>query len=245
MSSGPGDGKRVLPDDHPMGASWSRERLVAAFAEVSSGSALDPKREARWEVADALRRAIDELVTSDAPIETITEVAALVHHAVDVLAERGHRRSYTGVAEGSMSGADRPFVDFSPVAGRSNPLATPLAIEMLDDVVVARGTFGAAYEGPPGCVHGGFIAASFDDVLGFAQSLAGRPGMTARLTIAYRSPTPLHEPLVFTGRVDRVDGRKITASATLHHGDTLCAQADGLFVSVDQDVFDRLAQRRA
>ena len=31
--------------------------------------------------------------------------------------------------------------------------------------------FGAAYEGPPGSVHGGIIAAAFDEVLGMTQSL--------------------------------------------------------------------------
>jgi hypothetical protein len=43
-------------------------------------------------------------------------------------------------------------------------------------------TFGSAYEGPPGCVHGGYVAAAFDEMLGFVQSLGGNPGMTARLT---------------------------------------------------------------
>ena len=40
------------------------------------------------------------------------------------------------------------------------------------------GRVGPAYEGPPGCVHGGFIAAAFDEVLGSTQSLSGSPGMT-------------------------------------------------------------------
>jgi acyl-coenzyme A thioesterase PaaI-like protein len=111
--------------------------------------------------------------------------------------------------------------------------------------VVGDVVFGSAYEGPPGCVHGGFIAASFDEVLGFAQSMGGQPGMTARLQISYRSPTPLHRPLRFVGRIDRVEGRKIHTSATLHHGDTLCAEAEGLFVSMKPEVFVRLMQDRA
>ena len=54
--------------------------------------------------------------------------------------------------------------------------------------MVGTATFGAAYEGPPGCVHGGFVAAAFDEVLGSTQSLSGEPGMTGRLTVNYRSP---------------------------------------------------------
>ena len=57
--------------------------------------------------------------------------------------------------------------------------------------------FGSAYEGPPGHVHGGFVAAAFDEVLGYVQSLGGRPGMTGTLTVRYRSPTPLYTELRF------------------------------------------------
>jgi len=59
------------------------------------------------------------------------------------------------------------------------------------------------------------------------------------------SPTPLPRPLRLVGRTDRVDGRKIHTSATLHHGDTLCAEAEGLFVSMKPEVFVRLMQDRA
>jgi acyl-coenzyme A thioesterase PaaI-like protein len=232
-----------LPHDHPMAGPNAKGRLMAAFAELST-TEHDPSRTARWAAADVLRRAIDELITSDAPAEAVVEAVDLVERAAELLASQPHGRSYAGVAEGSMSGDSRTFVDFSPLAGRSNPLAPPLVIELLDDRVIGRGSFGAAYEGPPGCVHGGFIAAAFDEVLGFAQSLSGPPGMTGRLTISYRSPTPLGEPLVFSGRVDSVSGRKISTSATLHHGDTLCAEADGLFISVDPAVFERLLQQR-
>ena len=101
------------------------------------------------------------------------------------------------------------------------------------------------YEGPPGCVHGGFIAAGFDEMLGFAQSLSGQPGMTGRLLVSYRSPTPLHQPVRYEGRVDRVEGRKIFTVATLHHGDTLCAEAEGLFISMKPEVFQRLMRDRS
>jgi acyl-coenzyme A thioesterase PaaI-like protein len=109
-----------------------------------------------------------------------------------------------------------------------------------------RGTvcFGAAYEGPPGCVHGGFVAAAFDEVLGYAQSLTGNPGMTGTLTVRYRRPTPLHTELRFEAHVDRVEGRKIFALGTLHAGETLCAEAEGIFVSIDRTRFRALVEAR-
>jgi acyl-coenzyme A thioesterase PaaI-like protein len=112
------------------------------------------------------------------------------------------------------------------------------------DSVVATGTFGAAYEGPPGCVHGGFVAAAFDEVLGATQSMSGFPGMTAHLEVDYRSPTPLHTELRFEGVIERIDGRKIHTRATLYAGDRLCAESYGLFISMNPEKFATLMAER-
>jgi acyl-coenzyme A thioesterase PaaI-like protein len=127
--------------------------------------------------------------------------------------------------------------------GRANPLAPPLELWPDDGVIRGRAIFGAAYEGPPGCVHGGFVAAAFDEVLGSTQSLGGgRPGMTGRLTVHYRSPTPLREELTFESRVVDVTGRKTLTYGTLHAGDRLCAEAEALFIAID---FEKMVELRA
>ena len=110
--------------------------------------------------------------------------------------------------------------------------------------VVGRVSFADVFEGPPGCVHGGFIAAAFDEVLGITQSLTGNPGMTGQLTVRYSSPTPLNADLVFEGRIDRIEGRKIFTVATLMNGETKCAEAEGLFISMRPEVFERLLRIR-
>ena len=84
------------------------------------------------------------------------------------------------------------FFDHSPMLGQANPLAPPIRLWLEGDRIHGTATFGAAYEGPPGCVHGGYVAAAFDEVLGSTQSLSGSPGMTGRLTVHYRKPTPLN-----------------------------------------------------
>jgi acyl-coenzyme A thioesterase PaaI-like protein len=174
-----------------------------------------------------------------------------VEQAARVLAERSHGRRYSpaeaSLAEIAESGV---FINDSPFVGRLNPLASPIAVRYEADgergpAIVGVGRFGAAYEGPPGCVHGGVIAGSFDEILGLTQSMTGQPGMTAHLEIDYRSPTPLHRELRFEGRILRVEGRKIFTEATLHHGEVLCAQAAGLFLSMRPDVLDRLMRSRA
>jgi acyl-CoA thioesterase FadM len=68
--------------------------------------------------------------------------------------------------------------------------------------------------------------------------------MTGRLTIHYRSPTPLRTELRFAGWVDRIEGRKTFALGTLHAGDRLCAEAEGLFISIDIMKYMQLRRER-
>jgi acyl-coenzyme A thioesterase PaaI-like protein len=106
-------------------------------------------------------------------------------------------------------------------------------------------TFGSAYEGPPGSVHGGFVAAAFDEVLGYVQSLGERPGMTGTLIVKYRSPTPLHRELRFEAELVRMEGRKIFTIARVTGEGRVCAEAEGIFVSVARERFAELEQLRA
>ena len=203
--------------------------------------------DSRAELADACRSIIDELASSTATSEAFVQARDLVQQAVGILAGSEHGRPYEE-AEGSLAHyQEHMFIDHSPLVGPLNPLAPPLTITMDGTKVTGVVTFAAAYEGPPGCVHGGFIAASFDEVLGLAQGLSGKPGMTARLTIQYRSPSPLHQPLKFVGDIDHIDGRKIFTKGELRTvaDDRLCAEAEGLFISMNPEIFQRLMVARA
>ena len=191
----------------------------------------------------ATRGAIAEVLSTTAEMSVIDEAAELVERAVALLAERPHGRQYEGRAEGSLRTANSA-VDHSPFVGGMNPLAPPITIRVVDDHLIGTVVYGSPYEGPPGCVHGGFIAAGFDEVLGFVQALNRSPGMTGQLDVSYRSPTPLWRELRYEGWVVRVDGRKIYTAATLSHGDTLCAEATGLFISMKPEVFNRLLSSR-
>ena len=126
---------------------------------------------------------------------------------------------------------ERRYVPNCPVIGRSNVLAPPAEFELLDDGTLrSEMTLGLEYQGPPGCVHGGYVALLFDAAMGRANHHAGTTGMTLYLDIDYRSPTPILEPIVLTARQVRVDGRKVWTQGAVHAGDRLCATAEGLFV---------------
>ena len=146
-------------------------------------------------------------------------------------------------------GARASYGDQSPIRGRRNPVAPPLVLERVGgpDGPRMRGevTFSRAYEGPPHGVHGGFVAALFDEVLGAAQGLVPPPGVTALLEIRYRHVTPIEEPLRFEAWIADERERRIEAHATCHAGDTLTADARGTFVRVDfEAVQQRMADRR-
>ncbi len=205
----------------------------------------------RIRLAEATRRIIDELVSSTADPGAFAAARDLLEQAVGVLGAGSHGRDYeaaeAAIADFGMLG----FVDYSPFFGVLNPLAPPIHVawstEPGSTEVLGSVTYPDAYEGPPGCVHGGFIAAGFDEVLGFTQAHANRPGMTASLKIDYRSPTPLHHELHYRGRIERVDGRKTftTAELVVAADGRVCAQATGLFIAVPEEIFEAMKQARA
>lgn len=138
--------------------------------------------------------------------------------------------------------AGRPDPDeifpYSPVVGRLNPVAPPVRIwRAIGDTggeIHGEMTLGAPYNGPPGSVHGGVIAEVFDEMLGCVCVTHGLGGFTGTLTVVYRSPTPLDTPLALRAWHDRTEGRKIFAKGTIHHGDVLCAEAEGIFIRSDR-----------
>jgi acyl-coenzyme A thioesterase PaaI-like protein len=209
--------------------------------EAALAAEITPQRAAARRLGSAVRRLVERVVGKDAPPEVMDEVTALAESASDRLEPYRRRGVRDGWAEGSNSGDPFAFFDRSPTLGQANPLAPPISVDIVDGVVVGRARFGAPYEGPPGCVHGGFIAASFDDVLGIAQSLSGNNGMTGTLTIRYRRPTPLHEDVVFEARLDRVEGRKIYTSGVLRGADgELRAEAEAIFIAVPIGRFEEM-----
>jgi acyl-coenzyme A thioesterase PaaI-like protein len=204
----------------------------------------DRRRRALFRVADAARRVLHGLVQTTAPEDVIEAAADDLEAAAARFDPYEAKSMYEGFAESANAGGRFGFFDHSPMIGRANPLAPPIELAQVEDHLEGWVTFGPAYEGPPGCVHGGYVAAAFDELLGATQSLSGAPGMTGRLTVHYRSPTPLKTPLHFVGRLVQVDGRKIHTEGQLFAGETLCAEAEGLFISMQPEKFAALKAMR-
>lgn len=188
-------------------------------------------------LADAVRRVSDLVVRPGAPPAVLDAAAAHVEAAADALDPVTRPWSTSVPAMPLLETAPHEFFPFSPMIGLYSPLAPPMECEIRDGVVHGRARVTAAYEGPPGCVHGGIIAGLFDELLGVANIAAGVGAMTGTLTIVYRSPTPLYEELRLEGHNTGIEGRKVYASGTLHAGDRLCAEANGVFIQVPHERF--------
>ena len=238
----------------------SGDRRTNPYQPPVAGQAappLTPRQEELRRVGDALRDLIAGVVATEAPAEELARLATDLEGIATGWAGHPRRTSYAFAAEAGPGGDVHAFLDDSPMIGRANPLAPPLRLQVASGaggpaaeqgtdqpVVVGTARFGPQYEGPPGHVHGGYLAAACDELLGMAQSLGGRPGLTGTLTVRYRSPTPLHVELALRGWVERVEGRKTFTRGTVHADGRLCAEADAVFISVDFQAISALAGHR-
>ncbi|MDE0910494.1 MAG: PaaI family thioesterase [Myxococcota bacterium] len=202
---------------------------------------------AKRELADAVRELMHNLAATDAPEEELLSIAEQVRESARRFAVQPVMDNPPGVAEMSLAAGMEVFRDRSPVVGMANPLAPPAELVVDHDAKTVTGDvfFGAAYEGAPGCVHGGFVAALFDEALGMATIFSGQPGMTGWIKVSYRSPTPLETPLRISARMDDFTGRKIMTSAELMAGDTLVAEATGLLITIPNEKFSQLRNAAA
>lgn len=222
--------------------SWADQLRQALRREVT------PERAAMRRWGDAMRALVERMFATSVPLPAVEEAVERLEELHRRLDAYPVGRIPEGFSEASTSGDPHAFFDNSPLMGRANPLAAPITTAIEGNRVVGHVRFGAAYEGAPGCVHGGFVAAAFDEVLGMAQSLTGTPGMTGTMTVRYRRPTPLYADLRFEGWVDRVEGRKIFTLGRALHDDELTAEADAVFITVDfskiADLYDRRRRPR-
>ncbi|WP_316932284.1 PaaI family thioesterase [Nocardioides marmotae] len=190
--------------------------------ELAEQAALyEPFTQAVRELIDAtIRTTVDPATVRAAQAEVEAITARLREQQVDgpLGAHFGHGR------------ARQPWGN--TVVGLRNPVAPPLRAVPAGDrlgEVHAEVVLGAAYEGPPGLVHGGVSSLLLDQMLGNAAAAARKPGMTAYLNLTYRQPTPLG-PLRLEAWVERSEGHKTYARGQVIGPDGPTVEAEGLFV---------------
>jgi len=125
------------------------------------------------------------------------------------------------------------MVSKSFVSGEGSPMIVRYYKGCDGQGVVSKVVFGPRTHGAPGLVHGGAMAAVLDEVMAGTLLFGGHFAFAADLHVHFRQMLPLPNRCVADGRIDRVEGRKIFASARLRDaaGQTLFAEAEGVFVT--------------
>ena len=180
--------------------------------------------------ADLLREAERQLLEISARLEAFDHPGPYAQGALDI-------------GEGSFGpNVDDPgaFFPYSPVIGARNPIAPQIEFQVRDGELHAEHRFDAPWCGPPTAVHGGVIALVFDELLGCTNVVNQVGGFTGTLQVRYRALTPLGEPIRMRGWIDRRDGRKTFTKGTMHSGDALCAEAEGIFIAPDARSIERM-----
>lgn len=174
----------------------------------------------------SVRELIDAALRTEADDDEVRAAQAEIEAVTARLRSKQIEGSF-GVKFDS-AGHTRPWGN--AVVGLRNPIAPPLAFDR-DPEGRSSCDFrlGAAYEGPPGLVHGGVSALILDQALGEACGAGGRPGMTGGLTITYRRPTRLGR-LHCEAWIDKTDGYKTIAKGTIGDGDGVTVEAEGIFI---------------
>ncbi len=225
---------------------------VGTRAEVSilpavSGGTDDPRLAAAAGVRK-LAHAISAHEADDQTLHRISEFIADVMPALEGTPRRERIVPTFGkgaLGEGAVIDAKakgRHPMDDRAIAGPANATSVDFQARREGDEVVADAYFGAAFEGAPGRVHGGMVAAVFDDLVGFILGMVGQPGFTGRITVVYKAPVPTERPVEFRARLRERAERTLIVDAEVRLGDKILATCEATMVLVDGERWARHAR---
>lgn len=143
-----------------------------------------------------------------------------------------------------MSRIKQPNSRMCFICGLENPVGLHLHIyETEPGVIETRYIAPDHFQGYPGVLHGGIVAAILDEISGRAHIGSAedpRFMFTAKLEIKYRKNVPTGRRLKIIGRAGRLRSRMAEAWAGIYDEETgeLLAEADALHVNVPEDQFD-------
>lgn len=118
----------------------------------------------------------------------------------------------------AVGGGGRAYVDHARDVGAFNPAFPEYDITVSGDLAEGTVNFPLVFEGPPGIVHGGFLAVFFDLVVQHHNCDVGVAGKTTSLRLGFRRPAPLLTDLRFSVH-RRVADDRIRSTAELRLGE--------------------------
>lgn len=180
--------------------------------------------------------AIAARVVNGPPTDVVDKVSKLIEEARAALGEYAWKGPYA-VEQLAPPGdgllvwdpADlRKTVPYSPVLGHLNPTAASSRLRCENGQVVGSVTLSPVHVGPIDTAHGGIVAALLDELANLAVLAAGGVGYTHTLTVSYRRPTPLQQPLELWSHTAGLTGDSYLTTAQIRHDGELTASALGV-----------------
>jgi acyl-coenzyme A thioesterase PaaI-like protein len=135
----------------------------------------------------------------------------------------------------------QPNSRFCFICGLENPVGLKLSMYQTEPGVIETVyTAPEHFEGYPGVLHGGIVAAILDEISGRAHM--GEPSeprfmFTAKMEVKYRKNVPIGQPLKIVGRAGRSRGKVAEGWAGIYSQQgELLAEASTVLVDVPEEV---------
>lgn len=194
--------------------------------DLISADEYERQRALHEPLTQAIRELIDAGIRTGVDESTVREAQAAIEAATAML--RSTQRDETSTLR--LADTGRPLAWANPAVGLRNAIAPPMDIHHQDGRCWAEFHLGAAYEGPPGLVHGGIAALVLDHILGeVASDGLTKPLFTGTITLRYLRGTP-QGWLRAEAFIERTEGIKTYARGYLSDAEGHTVEADGVFI---------------
>jgi len=177
-------------------------------------------------LAESVRALVDATIRTEVDAGTVAAAKAEIDSATARLC---HKQTDGSFGVRYLATGER-MAWGNAVIGIRNPLAPPMQIHHDESgSSVSDFHLGAAYEGPPGHVHGGVAALVLDHLLGEAASDGINPRLTGTINFRYVRATRLGD-LHAEARITGTEGVKTYAVGHLADAKGVTVEAEGVFI---------------
>jgi len=123
------------------------------------------------------------------------------------------------------------------VCGMDNPGGLRLQFDINEKNQTLRTRFvpPEVYQGWDGIVHGGILSTLLDEAVAKLAYELGYDAVTAKLTVTFRRPAKVNQPLEVFGRLERVTSRVIEGRSRIEDSDgNLVAEGEARLIRVSR-----------
>lgn len=190
----------------------------------------------RRRIGTALKDITERMVRTDMPESVLEEIAGQLEAVSARCGEyksRSQMRIYERLFARTATRQDvLDILDYEIFTGLSTPISPPMKLWLDGDLVRGRVNLGLTFQGPPGRVHGGVIAAMLDVLMAKTQDISKTMGVTGTLNIRYIKGTPINTDIDMEARILRTDGRKLFCEGRFFVNGEQTVHAEGVWIAM-------------